>query len=96
MRDSFIFSGENGQSVSRWLRIVRQKIPVTTTPDTWLDIVDTRLEEEAARWTDTTAIICRMLAENAIDRATEADITRYKEAVIARFPPHSTKSKLPI
>lgn len=47
--DSPTFSGENGQSVSRWLRIVGQKILVTMTPHQWLDIVDARLEGEGSK-----------------------------------------------
>lgn len=54
-------------------------------PRQWLDIFDARLEGDAAKWADNTPIICRMLVEEAIDRATEAYVTRFKEALIARF-----------
>lgn len=84
------FSGENGASVSSWLRIVRQKIPVTTVPHQWLDIFDARLEGDAAKWADNTPIICRMLVEDAIDRANEAYVTRFKEAFIAQFDTRTT------
>lgn len=35
-------------------------------------------------------MIRRILADNAIDRATEADVTRFKEALIARFDTSAT------
>ncbi len=84
------FSGENGQSVLRWLRVVRQKMPITIIPHRWLDIVDARLEGEAAKWADNTPMVRRMLANDATERATDADVTKFKEALIARFDTRAT------
>lgn len=65
-------------------------IPVTRVPHQWLGIFDARLEGEAAKWADNTTLIRRMLVEDAIDHATEADLTRFKEALIAQFDTRTT------
>ena len=75
------FSGENDQSVSSWLRIFRQRILANTEPHQWLDIVDARREDEAAKWADTTPLIRRMLADDAIECATEEDVRKFKEGL---------------
>lgn len=62
-------------------------MPVTITPNRWLDTVDACLEREVVKWTDNTpiSVIRRILADNAIDRAIDANVIRFKDELIARF-----------
>lgn len=39
-------------------------------------------------------MILRMLADDAIERTTDADVTKFKEALIAWFDPRATINKV--
>lgn len=65
-------------------------MPISITPHRWLDIFDAHLEGEGAKWAGNTPLIRRMLADGVIKRATEADVTEFNEALIARFDTRAT------
>lgn len=69
--------------------MVYQRIPITATSGGWLDIVDARPKGEKAKWADNTIIMRRMLADNAIDCVKNANITKFKDALIAWFDMHT-------
>lgn len=99
------FTGANGQSAVRWLRMftrerVTKKDGNPVSAPLWLEEIDGHLAGEAAKWTDQTPAIRHLLNENTIDQRTEADVVTFKNLFLDYFqgepetPPENTISQI--
>jgi hypothetical protein len=81
------FSGENGQRAARWLRTLEYELPPTFTPRQWLECVDGLLEGDAARWADSHTKVKRLLAQENIQNAGQAEKDTFTSLLLKRFAP---------